>query len=57
LYYLSSLYPEASLSGIDGSPEFIARAKENIPAADFLIADIYSGANLPTNRFDIVFMS
>src|ERR1700730_17479330 len=57
LYYLRSLYPEASLTGIDVSPEFIAKAKENMPAADFLIADIYSGANLPANRFDVVFMS
>lgn len=57
LYYLRSLYPKTSLTGIDVSSEFIAKAKKNVPDAFFHVADIYSGANLPADRFDIVFMS
>jgi trans-aconitate methyltransferase len=57
LYYLQSLYPEASVTGIDVSPEFIAKAKENMPGATFMTADIYSGENLPAGQFDVVFMS
>jgi SAM-dependent methyltransferase len=57
LYYLRSLHREASLTGTDVSPEFIAKAKENVPDACFFIADIYSGAHLPATRFDVVFMS
>jgi SAM-dependent methyltransferase len=57
LHYLSSLYPKASLTGIDVSLDFITTAKQHMPAADFFVADIFSGSNLAVNRFDVVFMS
>ena len=57
LYYVRSLYPKAELTGIDVSPEFTDKAKESVPDASFCVADIYSGTNLPANRFDVVFMS
>lgn len=57
LYYLRSLYPLAALTGMDITPEFLARARQALPHAEFVMADIYSGANLPTKTFDVVFMS
>jgi SAM-dependent methyltransferase len=57
LYFLRTLYPDASLTGIDLEPEFVARASQAVPDADFTTADIFSGANLPADKFDLVFMS
>jgi SAM-dependent methyltransferase len=57
LYYLQSLYPALSLSGMDVSPDLVARAKQTVADARFSIGDIYTGDRLPHERFDIVFMS
>src|SRR6202008_3708085 len=57
LYYLRSQYPDLSLAGIDVSPEFITKAREVVPGASFSVGDIYTGDQLPGERFDIVFMS
>jgi trans-aconitate methyltransferase len=57
LYYLHSLHPQASLTGTDISPEFLAVAKDVVPNATFRIADISTGKNLPNEKFDIVFMN
>lgn len=57
LYYLQSLCPNAILTGIDVSPEFLAKARQVVSGSNFIAADIYSGANLPTGRFDVIFMS
>jgi SAM-dependent methyltransferase len=57
LYYLQSLYPTLSLAGIDVSAQFITKAMEAVPNARFSVGDIYTGDQLPTERFDVVFMS
>ena len=57
LYYLRSLYPTLSLAGIDVSPQFITKARETVPDARFSMGDIYTGNQLLTERFDVVFMS
>ena len=57
LYYLRSLYPTLSLTGIDVSPQFIPKARETVPDARFSTGDIYTGDQLPTEQFDVVFMS
>jgi len=57
LYYLQSLYPTLSLAGIDVSAQFITKAMETVPDARFSVGDIYTGDQLPTKRFDVVFMS
>jgi SAM-dependent methyltransferase len=57
LYYLRSLYPNAALTGTDVTPEFLAKARQAVPDAEFVLSDIYSGANLPGGSFDVVFMS
>ena len=57
LYYMSTLYPKAELSGIDISHDFIARAKKEVPSAKFSVGDIIDGKGLPRKQFDYVFMS
>jgi SAM-dependent methyltransferase len=57
LYHLRSLYPALSLAGMDVSPDFIAKAKQILPEARFSVGDICTGTQLPTERFDIVFMN
>ena len=57
LYYLSQLYPEAELCGVDILPELIDRAKSEVPVAKFFPGDIFSGRNLPGKKFDFVFMN
>ena len=55
LYYLRSLYPRIRVAGVDVSPEFLARARELVPDGTFSVGDIYSGENLPSRGFDLVF--
>jgi SAM-dependent methyltransferase len=57
LYYLRSTYPNARITGIDLEPEFTTKASQSLPGADFFVADVYSGSNLPAQKFDAVFMS
>jgi SAM-dependent methyltransferase len=57
LYYLRSSYPNARIAGIDLEPEFTAKASHSLPGADFFVADVYSGSDLPAQKFDAVFMS
>jgi SAM-dependent methyltransferase len=57
LHYLHLLYPAVALTGLDVTSEFVAKAKYRVPTAEFLLGDIYSGANLPSAKFDLVFMS
>jgi SAM-dependent methyltransferase len=57
LYYLRSLYPDARLTGIDTSDDFLKKAATAVPSARFLLADVYTGANLPDDLYDVVFMS
>ncbi|MFZ0312898.1 MAG: class I SAM-dependent methyltransferase [Candidatus Korobacteraceae bacterium] len=57
LHYVRSLYPTLVLTGIDISPEFVAKARAAVPDASFSIGNIYTGAQLPAQRFDVVFMS
>ena len=42
---------------LDLEPEFVARARQAVPDAEFAAADIFSGASLPAGKFDLVFMS
>lgn len=57
LYYLRSSYPNARITGIDLEPQFTAKASQSLPGADFFVADVYSGSNLPAQKFDAVFMN
>jgi trans-aconitate methyltransferase len=56
LYYLRSLYPALSLTGMDVSPDFIAKAIEAVPDAYSWVGDIRLPEQLPKERFDVVFM-
>ncbi|MFY9729981.1 MAG: class I SAM-dependent methyltransferase [Candidatus Acidiferrales bacterium] len=57
LHYLRSLHSTLRLAGIDVSPQIITKAKERVPDARFSVGNIYTGDQLPTERFDVVFMS
>jgi SAM-dependent methyltransferase len=57
LYYLRSQYPNISAVGVDVTPEVLAKARELVPDADFFVADVQTGENLPGERFDVVFMN
>jgi len=57
LHYLRSLYPTLGLAGIDVSLEFIEKARETVSNGRFSVADIYTGDQLPRERFDVVFMT
>jgi SAM-dependent methyltransferase len=56
LHYISTLYPNAQLTGLDIMPELIRRAKKEVPNSAFFIADIFSGSNLPREKFDAIFL-
>lgn len=57
LRYVATLYPKASLSGLDIRPEFAERARTLLPSMAFSVGDIESGKGLPESKFDLVFMS
>ena len=48
-----SLAARYSVTGVDVSPEMIQRAQQNVPAGDFVCADIMS-ATFPPSSFDAV---
>lgn len=56
LYYLSTLYPHAELTGMDVMPELIERMKRAVPGVRVLKADISKKETLPKQTFDIVCM-
>ncbi len=50
---LYALAPEAEITGLDNSPEMLARARENLPACQFENADIATWQ--PANKQDVIF--
>ncbi|TQV83146.1 trans-aconitate 2-methyltransferase [Denitrobaculum tricleocarpae] len=50
---LARRYPEAEILGLDSSPDMLSKARERLPQAVFLEADIASWA--PEKPFDLVF--
>jgi trans-aconitate 2-methyltransferase len=50
---LLARWPQARLTGVDNSPEMLARARKDHPAADFELADI--GAWRPRAPVDVVY--
>jgi SAM-dependent methyltransferase len=57
LEYVATLYPKASLNGLDIRPEFIEKTRSLLPSMAFSVGDIESGKGLPASKFDLVFMS
>lgn len=62
LYYLGSIYPNASLSGADILSELLDKVKYDFKMLNMSIptlyhADIVSGIGLPQSTFDIVFLN
>ena len=57
LYYLSSLYPSATLTGLDVMPELLTRARGEVSNCQFLEANICQRTSLPDEKFDVVFMN
>lgn len=56
LYYLHQCFPKAELVGIDTVPSLVARAKQEVPEAQFFVGDLYTGKGLPEQKFDAVFL-
>ncbi len=50
---LAQRYPNAEILGLDSSPDMLSKARERLPQATFLEADIASWA--PEKPFDLVF--
>jgi SAM-dependent methyltransferase len=57
LYFLRSSYPAIQVVGIDVNAPVIEKARELLPNGEFAVADIESGENLPSGKFDLVFMN
>src|SRR3989344_3249289 len=57
LYYLSTIYPNAELWGVDILSKLIVKAEREVPMAKFFVGDIFSGRNLKGKKFDFVFMN
>lgn len=57
LWFMRRLYPNAVMSGFDVTPEYIARAQDDMPDCHFFIADIHTGADLPEGKYDALFMN
>lgn len=57
LYYIGSLYPEASLTGMDVMPALLDRAATEVPGAHFTQGNIMDHATLPQERYQAVFMN
>ena len=56
LYYLQKSFPRAKLTGIDVMPVLVARARREVPEAQYYVGDIYTGKGLPKQKFDAVFL-
>ena len=58
LYYVRTQYGEdKKLTGIDNFDKLLCAAKERVPGVRFLKGDIWSGNELPGEKFDVVCMS
>jgi SAM-dependent methyltransferase len=57
LFYLSTMYPQADLTGLDVMPELIERAKQEVPNARFMLGDVMSRATLPEGTFDAIYLN
>lgn len=62
LYYLSTLYPDAELFGVDILQDLLDRAKSdfiklNRQVPTFFNGDIVSSIGLPKRKFDMVFLN
>lgn len=56
LWYLSQVYPNAQLTGMDVMSALLERAVKEVPAAKFIQGNVETGAGLPGTKFDAVFM-
>ena len=57
IFYLSSIHKNASYTGIDIIPELIAKAKLILQEVRFIIADVFSGKGLPSEKFNVIFLN
>lgn len=57
LSYLSGLYPEAKLSGLDVMDELLEHARREVPGVTFENANIYTGEHLPKETYDVIFLN
>jgi trans-aconitate 2-methyltransferase len=52
---LAGRWPEAKITGLDSSPDMIAKASASYPAMDWMTGDIGAWLDEPGERFDVVF--
>lgn len=57
LYYLNSLNSALSYSGVDVMDSLLEKAKINCPNAALINGNIYTGENLPDEKYDVIFIS
>jgi SAM-dependent methyltransferase len=57
IYYLNTVYSNAHYFGYDINPQLVARAKAEVPFATIDTLDITKKEQLPSERFDLVFMN
>jgi len=57
LFYLCSLYPEASFMGMDVMEELLERAKTEVSGSEFVKSNICDLKTLPRQKYDAVFMN
>jgi len=50
---LVARYPNARVSGLDTSPDMLAKARQRLPGVDFCLADLATWQ--PDERFDLIF--
>jgi SAM-dependent methyltransferase len=55
LYYILDRYPNVEAHGFDVNEQAIAFAKEHVPGASFEIRSVHEMADIPDDRYDIIF--
>ena len=55
VYYLKQQYPNIDITGIDVDDELLARARKEVPQANFVQGDISAGGDF--GKYDLVFMN
>lgn len=57
LYFLSNNISNCELTGMDVMDELLAKAKDEVKECNFIKSNIYTGENLPSKKFDYIYMS
>ncbi|WP_051542011.1 class I SAM-dependent methyltransferase [Clostridium lundense] len=57
LYFLNSVFKNSKFTGIDVMDKLLDKAKDEVEDVEFINADIYTGRNLPDDKYDVIYMS